>query len=96
MNSANIKSATMAVPATIANDSLSSQSALQSIQASSRYFFEASEFARLTGREPESVSVKMALHRLSEQGRIACVARRPARWLIIPAEHQHYGAPPVD
>lgn len=96
MISANIKGAYMTLSATVASDSINSQSALQSIQASSRYFFDASEFARLTGREPDSVSVKMALHRLSKQGRIACVARRPARWLIIPAEHQHYGAPPVD
>gem|GEM_PF-1777555 len=77
-------------------DVLNSHQALHTIQSASRYFFYATEFAQLTGRAPGSASTKLALHRLAEQGWITCVARRPGKWLIIPPEHAHYGAPPVD
>jgi len=69
--------------------------ALRSIQAKGRYVFEASEFAALTGRDPNSVATKAALARLSKTGRITSLVRHPSTWLIVPAEHQHYGAPPV-
>lgn len=69
--------------------------ALRSIQAKGRYIFEAPEFAAMTGRDPNRVATKAALARLSKTGRITSLVRHPSTWLIVPAEHQHYGAPPV-
>lgn len=68
---------------------------LRSLQAKGRYLFRAEEFARLTGREPQSVAVKSALARLSKSGKVASLVRRPPTWLIVPPEQEHYGAPPV-
>lgn len=70
--------------------------ALRHIQAQARYFFEPLEFAALTGKNLETAGVKKALVRLSRQGRIVLATKRPTGWLIVPPEHQHYGAPPVD
>lgn len=39
--------------------------------------------------------VKKALHRLTLQGLITLATRRPTSYLIVPAEQEHYGAPPV-
>lgn len=71
-------------------------SALRQIQAQARYLFRADEFAKLTGRAMAGSALKSALSRYSELGLIASVAKRPSTWLIVPPEHQHYGAPPVD
>lgn len=73
-----------------------SQVALRAIQAQARYLFTPQEFARATGREPGSAAVRMALQRLARQGHVVNATKRPARWLIIPPEQSHYGAPPVD
>ena len=37
----------------------------------------------------------MALQRLSKQGHITLAGKRPGKWLIVPPEQAHYGAPPV-
>ncbi len=85
------------MPATLPSESAlnGAEGALRSIQTKGRYLFRTEEFARLTGREPKSQAVKSALARLSKSGRIASLARRPSTWLIVPPEHEHYGAPPV-
>jgi len=75
---------------------LSSEEALRSIQAQARYIFTPDEFARLTGRQGRSVSTRSALMRLSGAGRIVLALKQPTKWLIVPAEHSHYGAPPID
>lgn len=75
--------------------SVDSDMALRHIQSEARYFFEPDEFARRTGREPGSAAVKSALQRLARARRIALATKRPPGWLIVPAEHAHYGAPPV-
>lgn len=77
-------------------DALSGAEALRRIQSQARYLFHPDEFAKLTGREVQSVAVKSALMRLSRQGLITLAAKRPAAWLIVPPEHQHYQAPPVE
>ena len=80
----------------IMNDtSLSAENALRCIQGKARYIFGPDEFARLTGREPASVATKSALMRLSAAGRIRLALKRPTKWLIVPAEHAHFGAPPI-
>ena len=68
--------------------------ALNTLQAQARYYFDRSEFARLTQRPPASPSVTMALHRLLKRGRIVAVTRRPSGYLIVPPEHTSFGAPP--
>lgn len=70
--------------------------ALRQIQAKARYVFTPEEYAVLTGRAPGGAALKMALQRLARQGRITLATKRPVNWLIVPAEHSHYGAPPVD
>ena len=75
---------------------LDAEGAVRHIQTQARYFFEPAEFASLQGRDPDSPGVKKALVRLSQQGRIVLATKRPAGWLIVPPEHEHYGAPPVD
>jgi len=72
------------------------QEALRRIQAQARYVFAADEFAVLTGRAARSAAVKQALQRLSRRGLIISASKQPSRWLIVPPEHAHYGAPPVD
>jgi hypothetical protein len=69
---------------------------LRRIQAQARYVFSEAEFSSLTGREPGSGASQVALHRLSKTGQIALAHRRPTKWLIVPPEQEHYGAPPVD
>lgn len=81
---------------TVPQTTLSSEEAIRGIQSKARYLFRTEEFAALTGRIAGGVAVKSALARLSRAGRIALVSKRPAIWLIVPAEHEHYGAPPVD
>lgn len=73
---------------------LRSDEALDQLQAQARYYFQAAEFAELTGRAPRSPSLGMALHRLAKRGRIVAVTRRPAGYLIVPPEHASFGAPP--
>ena len=69
---------------------------LRHIQAQARYLFGSDEFAKLTGRQPKSSALKMALYRLAKQGHIVLALKKPAKWLIVPPEHVHYGAPPVE
>ena len=76
-------------------EGLTAEEALRAIQSGSRYFFEMDEFARLVGRDASSPAVKKALHRLAKRGLIVLATKRPAGWLIVPAEQAHYGAPPV-
>lgn len=71
-------------------------SALRSIQSQARYLFTPAEFAQLTGREPGSAALKMALQRLSKAGNIVLATKNPPQWLIVPPEHTHFGAPPVE
>jgi len=71
-------------------------SALRRIQSQSRYLFTPEEFAHLTGREPGSAALKMALQRLSKAGQIVLATKTPVQWLIVPPEHLHFGAPPVE
>lgn len=78
------------------SQALSTEDALRSIQVQARYLFSPEEFAKLTGRQGRSVSTRSALMRLSTAGRIVLALKRPTKWLIVPAEHSHYGAPPVD
>lgn len=73
-----------------------SSEVLRNLQAQSRYLVREEEFARQTGREPGSPASQMALQRLSKAGHIVLAQKKPARWLIIPPEQEHYGAPPVD
>jgi hypothetical protein len=75
---------------------LSAEGALRNIQAQARYVFTPEEFARLTGRQPGSPAANAALWRLRAARRIVSVLKRPAKWLIVPPEHEHFGAPPVD
>jgi predicted transcriptional regulator of viral defense system len=70
-----------------------SDTALNRLQAQSRYFFPLTEFAALTQRSTASSAVA-ALHRLVKRGRIVSVTRRPSGYLIIPPEHASFGAPP--
>lgn len=74
---------------------MSAEEALRTIQSGSRYFFETGEFAQLVGRDAGSPAVKKALHRMAKRGLIVLATKRPAGWLIVPAEQAHYGAPPV-
>jgi hypothetical protein len=68
--------------------------ALQQLQGQFRYYFQAADFARLTGRPPRSPSLGMALQRLLKRRRIVAVTRRPSGYLIVPPEHAAVGAPP--
>lgn len=74
---------------------LSGDAALHAIQAQARYLFRPAEFGRLTGNEAGGAALKSALSRFSKRKRITLASKRPAAWLIVPPEHQHYGAPPV-
>jgi hypothetical protein len=69
---------------------------LRNLQSQARYLFREDEFARHTGREPGSPASQLALQRLSKAGRIVLAQKNAARWLIVPPEQSHYGAPPVD
>lgn len=91
-----VTSSSHQISAQRASARLDAEGAVRHIQAQARYFFEPAEFASLQGREPGSPGVKKALVRLSQQGRIVLATKRPAGWLIVPPEHEHYGAPPVD
>ena len=71
-----------------------SDTALNQLQARTRYYFQPAEFAQLTHRLADSPSVTMALHRLRKRGRIVAVTRRPPGYLIVPPEHASFGAPP--
>lgn len=75
---------------------VSSMHELKKLQAQARYFFSVSQFAELTGRNPDSVATKSALARLSKAGEIASISKQSGGWVIIPPEFSHYGAPPVD
>lgn len=74
----------------------SAENALRTLQSAARYTFGSTEFAELTGREAGSDATKAALARLTRAGRIVLAGKRPAVYLIVPPEHEHYGAPPVD
>lgn len=69
---------------------------LRQLQSQSRYLFREEEFAQQTGRVPGSPASQQALQRLSKAGHVVLAQKNPARWLIVPAEQTHYGAPPVD
>lgn len=69
---------------------------LRNLQSQARYLFREDEFARHTGREPGGPASQMALQRLSRAGRIVLAQKNAARWLSVPPEQAHYGAPPVD
>lgn len=77
------------------SEPLNAEAALRAIQTGARYFFETKDFAQFVGRGPDSPAVKKAVHRLVKQGLIVLATKRPAGWLIVPAEQAHYGAPPV-
>lgn len=81
------------LPPSVAQDGMS---ALRHIQSQARYLFTPAEFAQLTGRESGSAALKMALQRLSKGGQIVLATKAPAQWLIVPPEHMHFGAPPVE
>jgi predicted transcriptional regulator of viral defense system len=81
---------------TVAPSVDSGSAALRNIQAQARYLFHSDEFAKLTNREPKSQAVQVALNRLAKQGRIVLAMKRVGKWLIVPPEQAHYGAPPVD
>lgn len=70
--------------------------ALRRIQSEARYLFRTGELAKLMNKEPNGPAIKFALMRLAKSGRITLVSKRPATWLIVPPEHGHYGAPPLD
>jgi len=70
--------------------------ALRQIRSQARYLFRADEFAELTGRSLDGPALKSALGRYSELGLVASVSKRSSTRLIVPPEHQHYGAPPVE
>lgn len=74
----------------------SSAHVLRQLQSQARYVFREQEFAELTGRVPGSPASQLALQRLSKAGLVVLAQKKPARWLIVPAEQAHYGAPPVD
>ncbi|MFP5466617.1 MAG: type IV toxin-antitoxin system AbiEi family antitoxin [Gammaproteobacteria bacterium] len=74
----------------------SSTQVLRQLQAQARYVFREQEFAELTGRVPGSPASQLALQRLSKAGLVVLAQKKPAKWLIVPAEQAHYGAPPVD
>ncbi|MCP5285411.1 MAG: hypothetical protein H6933_10970 [Burkholderiaceae bacterium] len=74
---------------------LDSDGALRALQARGRYLLRATEFAVMTGREPDGPAVKAALARLSRSNKIASLVKRPSTWLIVPPEQAAYGAPPV-
>jgi predicted transcriptional regulator of viral defense system len=82
------------VPSAAAPDKKSD--VLRNLQAQARYLFREEEFSRRTGRGPGSAASQLALQRLSKAGYIALARKSPATWLIIPPEHAHYGAPPID
>lgn len=69
---------------------------LRQLQSQSRYVFREEEFAQQTGRVPGSPASQLALQRLSKAGHVVLAQKNPGRWLIVPAEQSHYGAPPVD
>lgn len=75
---------------------LRAAAALRTLQSQGRYLFLASEFAQLTGRVGQTSATKLALARLARAGQITSLGKqRPSTWLIVPPEHQHFGAPPV-
>lgn len=69
---------------------------LRQLQSQARYVFREEEFAQQTGRVPGSPASQQALQRLAKAGQVVLAQKNPARWLIVPAEQAHYGAPPVD
>lgn len=75
--------------------SLNTEGAIRFIQSKGKYLFRAYDFSHLTGRDPEGAATTAALARLSKSGRIVSLVKRPSTWLIVPPEHEHYGAPPV-
>lgn len=77
------------------SEPLTAKAAIRTIQSAARYFFEPGEFGRLVGQDGDSIRVKKALYRLAQEGLITLATRRPAGYLIVPAEQAHYGAPPV-
>jgi predicted transcriptional regulator of viral defense system len=64
---------------------------VDSLQASGRYTFLRSEAVRETGGRPGSV--RKALHRLAQRGRIAKV--KDYFFVIVPLEYHNAGAPPA-
>jgi hypothetical protein len=74
---------------------LRSGEALSQIQSRARYYFKMDEFAQLTGRTPGGAAAYLAVNRLAKRGRVVSATRRPAGYLIVPPEHQSFGAPPV-
>lgn len=83
-------------PAAVAAERGNAIAVLRGIQGQARYAFREDEFADLTGRKPKSAASQLALQRLAKQGHIVLAMKRPAKWLIVPAEQGHYGAPPVE
>ncbi len=74
---------------------LSTDQVLRELQSRARYIFTPAEFAALSGRSLEGRAVAGALARLAANNRIVLALKRPTKWLIVPAEHAHYGAPPI-
>jgi predicted transcriptional regulator of viral defense system len=70
---------------------LTVQKWVDSLQASGRYTFLRSEAVRESGGRPGSV--RKALHRLAQSGRIAKV--KDYFFVIVPLEYQSAGAPPA-
>ena len=75
---------------------LSVDEALRRIQSEARYLFRTTDLAKMVGKAPNGPALKFALLRSAKAGRIALVSKRPSTWLIVPPEHEHYGAPPVE
>lgn len=72
-----------------------STDALRALQAQGQYLFRAAKFAELSARSEQAQATRLALSRLARSGVVASVTKHPPTWLIVPAEHQHFGAPPV-
>jgi hypothetical protein len=75
---------------------MGSEAALRHLQSRARYILSLEDFARLTGRESHSASARSSLARLAARKLVAVVHQRPSLWVIVPPEHLHYGAPPVN
>jgi hypothetical protein len=75
---------------------ISTSNALRELQGRAQYLFSPDAFAELTGRTPGSSAATAAIARLAADGRVVLALKRPVKWLIVPPEHSHYGAPPVE
>jgi AbiEi antitoxin C-terminal domain len=75
---------------------MNSEAALRHLQSRARYLFSLEDFTRLTGRESRRGSARSSLARLEARKLVSLVHQRPSLWVIVPPEHLHYGAPPVN